>query len=136
MWRIGVCSEVSILIHPIVVLWDSGQDSGLASPFLNRYCPQAIPSQTLLYGREHCHADTIITTKLVYHRQRVNISLYPSVFIFPCSITRRPSPFHEKHPHTVMPPPPNFTVGTTNAGRYRSPGIRHIQTLPSDRHME
>jgi hypothetical protein len=34
-----------------------------------------------------------------------------------------------------MPPPPNFTVGTTHAGRYRSPGIRHTQTLPSDRHM-
>jgi hypothetical protein len=34
-----------------------------------------------------------------------------------------------------MPPPPNVTVGTTHAGRYRSPGIRHTQTLPSDRHM-
>jgi hypothetical protein len=30
------------------ILWDSGQDSGLASPFLERYCPQTIPSQTLL----------------------------------------------------------------------------------------
>jgi hypothetical protein len=34
-----------------------------------------------------------------------------------------------------MPSPPNFTVGTTHASRYRSPGIRHTQTLPSDRHM-
>jgi hypothetical protein len=59
MWGIGVWSEVSILIHPIGVLWDSGQDSGLASPFLERYCPPTtIPSKTMIYGRKHCHADT------------------------------------------------------------------------------
>jgi hypothetical protein len=40
------------------VLWDSGQDSGLGSPFLEPHYPQTIPLQTLLYGREHCHADT------------------------------------------------------------------------------
>jgi hypothetical protein len=58
MWSIGVVSEVSNLIHPTGVLWDSGQDSGLASLFLEHYCPQAIPSRTLIYGREHYHADT------------------------------------------------------------------------------
>jgi hypothetical protein len=66
--------------------------------------------------------------------QRVKMSLYPSVVRFPRSITREPSPFHEKHPHTVMSPP-NFTVGTSHAGRYRSLGIHHTQTLPSDCHM-
>jgi hypothetical protein len=59
---IVVWIEVGVLTHSTGVRWDSGQDSGLASPFLERYCPQTIPSQTLLYGREHCHADTIITT--------------------------------------------------------------------------
>jgi hypothetical protein len=58
MWGVGVWSEVGVLIHPTCVLWDSGQDSGLGSPFLEPYCPQTIPSHTLLYGREHCHADT------------------------------------------------------------------------------
>jgi hypothetical protein len=58
MWGIGVWSEVGILIQPIGVLWDSGQDFRLASPFLGPYYPQTIPSQTLLYGMEHCHADT------------------------------------------------------------------------------
>jgi hypothetical protein len=28
-------SEIGVLIHLTGVLWDSGQDSGLASPFLN-----------------------------------------------------------------------------------------------------
>jgi hypothetical protein len=58
MWGVGVWSEVGVLIHPTGVLWDSGQDSGLASPFLEPYCPQISPSQTLLYGKEQCHADT------------------------------------------------------------------------------
>jgi hypothetical protein len=68
-------------------------------------------------------------------RQQVKMFLYPSAFRFPCSITRGPSPFHEKHPHSVMPPPPNFTVGTTHVGRYRSPCIHHAQTLLSGRHV-
>jgi hypothetical protein len=67
--------------------------------------------------------------------QRLIMSLYPSVFRYPCSITRGPSPFQEKHPNTVMPRPPYFAVGTTHSGRYRSPGIRHTQTLPLDSRM-
>jgi hypothetical protein len=67
--------------------------------------------------------------------QQVRMSFYPSVLRFPHSITRGPSPFHEKHPHTVMPPPPNLIVGATRAGRCHSPGIHHTQTLPSDCHM-
>jgi hypothetical protein len=70
MRGIGVWSKVSILIHPTGVLWDSGQDSGLGSPFLEPYRPQTIPSQTLHYGREHCHADTIVITELVFYRRQ------------------------------------------------------------------
>jgi hypothetical protein len=67
--------------------------------------------------------------------QWVRMPLYPFVFRFSCGIMRGPSPFHEKQPYTVMPPPTDFTVCTTHAGRYWSPGSRHIQTLASDRHM-
>jgi hypothetical protein len=56
MWGVGFWTEVGILIHPTCVLWDSGQDPRLASPFLEHYCPQTILTQTLMYGREHCHA--------------------------------------------------------------------------------
>jgi hypothetical protein len=65
MWGVGVWSEVCI-----PVLRDSGQDSGLASPFLKCYCPQTISSQTLIYGREHCHADTVIITELVFYSRQ------------------------------------------------------------------
>jgi hypothetical protein len=80
---------------------------------------------------------TVITEFVLYRREYATgqMSVYPSAFRFPCGITRGPSPFHEKHPHTLMPLPPNFTVGTTHAGRFRSPGIRYTQTLPSDRRM-
>jgi hypothetical protein len=66
-WGVWVCSKVGILIHPTGVLLDSGQDSGLGSPFLEPYYPQTLPSQTLLYGREHCHADPIVLTELVFY---------------------------------------------------------------------
>jgi hypothetical protein len=58
MWGDAVWIEFGVLIHPTGVLWDSGQDSWLASPFLEPYFSQTIPSQTLLYDREHCHAVT------------------------------------------------------------------------------
>jgi hypothetical protein len=78
--------------------------------------------------QEACHANRQSSSpnwsSTIDSTQRVKMSLYPSAFIFQCSIVRGPSPFHEKHPHTVMPPP-NFTVGTTHAGRYCSPGIHH-----------
>jgi hypothetical protein len=67
--------------------------------------------------------------------QWVRVALYSSAFTFPCSITRGPSPFHEKCPHIVMPPPPKYTIGITHAGSYHSLGICHIQILPSDCHV-
>jgi hypothetical protein len=70
MCGIGVWSEVSILIHPTVVLWDSVQDFGLGSPFLEPYCPQTIPPQTLfMAGSFFMLIQTVVITELVfYHR--------------------------------------------------------------------
>jgi hypothetical protein len=70
MWGIGNWSKVGVLIHPTGVLWDSGQVSGLASPFLERYCPQTIPSQALNYFREHVILITIVITELVFYRRQ------------------------------------------------------------------
>ena len=42
----------------------------------------------------------------------------------------------EKQPHTIIPPPPNFTLGTMQSDKYRSPGNRQTQTRPSDCQME
>jgi hypothetical protein len=38
MWGVGVWSQVCVLIHPTGVIWDSGEDFGLGSPFLELYC--------------------------------------------------------------------------------------------------
>jgi hypothetical protein len=67
---------------------------------------------------------TIVITELAFYRRQH--AMIQNVFI-----TRGPSPSHEKHPHS----PPNYTVGITHAGRYRSAGIRHTKILPSNRHM-
>ncbi len=40
------------------------------------------------------------------------IYLYLAAFIFPSIATSRPVPAAEKHPHSMMLPPPCFTVGT------------------------
>uniref|UniRef100_A0A3B3Q8E0 Zinc finger protein with KRAB and SCAN domains 7-like n=1 Tax=Paramormyrops kingsleyae TaxID=1676925 RepID=A0A3B3Q8E0_9TELE len=50
----------------------------------------------------------------------------------PFTGTKGPSPTPEKQPHTIIPPPPNFTLGTVQSAKYRSPGNRQIQTRPSD----
>ena len=39
------------------------------------------------------------------------IALYFALFIFPSILTSLPVPAAEKHPHSMMLPPPFFTVG-------------------------
>ncbi|GFV48016.1 hypothetical protein TNCV_2241771 [Trichonephila clavipes] len=60
------------------------------------------------------------------------MSTYISEFMFPITGTNVPRPNHEKHPHTIMLPPPNLTVSTMQSLKKRSPGIRQTQTRPSD----
>ncbi|GFT86360.1 hypothetical protein TNCV_3258821 [Trichonephila clavipes] len=60
------------------------------------------------------------------------MSTYISEFMFPVTGTNGPRPNHEKHPYTIMLPPPNLTVCTMQSLKKRSPGIRQTQTRPSD----
>ena len=53
-------------------------------------------------------------------------------FTVPLTGTKGPSPAPEKQPHTIIPPPPNFTLGTMQSHKYRCPGNRQTQTRPSD----
>ena len=39
-------------------------------------------------------------------------------------------------PQTIIPPPSNFTLGTMQSDKYRSPGNCQTQTCPSDCQME
>ena len=47
-----------------------------------------------------------------------------------------PSPATEKQPQTIILPTPNFTLGTMQSDKYRSPGSRQSQTHQSDCQME
>jgi hypothetical protein len=99
MWGVGVWSEVGSLIHPTGVLWDSDQDSGLASPFLECYSSQTIPSQTT--ENIVMLIQAIVITKLVFYAV-CNRSKCPCVL--PClyfhAVLWGLSPFHEKKKKT------------------------------------
>ena len=73
----------------------------------------------------------------VWSMELSKISLYAEAFRVPFTGTKGPRPAPEKLPHTVIPPPPNFTLGTMQSDKYRSPGNRQTQTPsdPSDRQM-
>ena len=54
------------------------------------------------------------------HSQTVSIKLgaskiswYAEAFRVPFTGTKGPSPASEKQPHNIIPPPPNFTLGTS-----------------------
>jgi len=64
------------------------------------------------------------------------ISWYAEAFRVPFTGTKWPSPAPEQQPHTIIPPPPNFTLGPMQSDKYRSPGNRQTQTRPSDCQME
>jgi len=57
---------------------------------------------------------------------------YSEALRIPFTGTKDPSPTPEKQPHTIIPPPPNFTLGTMQSGKYRYPGNCQTQTHPSD----
>lgn len=61
---------------------------------------------------------------------------YPEAFKVPFTGSKGPSPTPEKQPHTIIPPSPNFTLGTMQSEMYRSPGNLRTQTRPSDCQME
>ena len=62
----------------------------------------------------------------------VQMSCSAEAFPVPLTGTKGPSPAPEKQPHTITPPPPNFTLGTMQSHKYRCPGNRQTQTRPSD----
>ncbi len=65
----------------------------------------------------------------LWRRFSSRISLYLAAFIFPSIATSRPVPAAEKHPHSMMLPPPCFTVGTVLDRWWAAPGFLHTYRL-------
>ncbi len=65
----------------------------------------------------------------LWRRFSSRISLYLAAFIFPSIATGRPVPAAEKHPHSMMLPPPCFTVGTVLDRWWAVPGFLHTYRL-------
>jgi hypothetical protein len=79
----------------------------------------------------------IVITELAFYRRQYaggkNVLVSFRVYISIQYYERAKSIRWKTPPHSNATPP-RFTVGTTHAGRYRSPDIRHTQTLPPDCH--
>uniref|UniRef100_A0A4W5PB89 N-terminal EF-hand calcium binding protein 2 n=1 Tax=Hucho hucho TaxID=62062 RepID=A0A4W5PB89_9TELE len=60
---------------------------------------------------QHCKALSFETT------ESSRMSLYAVALRFPFTATKGLSPNHEKQSQTIIPPPPNFTVGTMHLDR-------------------
>ncbi len=65
----------------------------------------------------------------LWRRFLSRISLYLATFIFPSIATSHPVPAAEKHPHSMMLPPPGFTVGTVLDRWWAVPGFLHTYCL-------
>jgi hypothetical protein len=118
MWGVGVWIEVGVLIHPTGVFGIQVRTLGWEVHFWKLTVHKPFPYRPCFMAGSIVMPIQTINTELIFYRrqrrqcmQRVKMSLYTSAFRFPSSIKRGPRPFHEKHPHTVMSPPPNFTFG-------------------------
>src|SRR5882757_4409360 len=60
------------------------------------------------------------------------MSTYWSASILPSTSASCPTPFQPIHPHTMMFPPPNFTVPWTSLSINPSPTCFHTHCFPSD----
>ncbi len=65
----------------------------------------------------------------LWRRFSSRISLYLAAFIFPSIATSRPVPAAEKHLHSMMLPPPCFTVGAVLDRWWAVPGFLHTYRL-------
>ena len=63
-----------------------------------------------------------LRSRALWSRLSSRMSLYIAAFIFP-SLTSLPVPAAEKHPHSMMLPPPCFTVGMVLAWCWAVPGF-------------
>ncbi|GFW37764.1 hypothetical protein TNCV_4629691 [Trichonephila clavipes] len=125
----GICA----LIRPKGVLWDLDRDSEKASLVLNthfvkpRLCkPLCVNGAVILLEEKWAFPEILPLSwecSIAYR-----MSTYISEFMFPIPGKNEPKSNHEKHPHTIMLPPPNLTVSPMQSLKKRSSGIRQTKT--------
>ena len=64
-----------------------------------------------------------LRSRALWSRFSSRMSLYIAAFIFPSILTSLPVPAADKHPHSMMLPPPCFTVGMVLARWWAVPGV-------------
>ena len=106
----------------------SSPGSGWATQGHSETCPEATPCSIVFdvyLGSLSCWKVNLrpsLRSWVLWSRFSPRISLYNVPFIFPSILTSLTVPAAEKHPHSVMLPPPCFTVGMV-------PGSLHMWRL-------
>ena len=75
-------------------------------------------NKPFLYEPRFVHMDIVmLKQKLVRSTESSRMSLYAVALRFPFTGTKGPSSNHDKQLQTIIPLPPNFTVGTMHLGK-------------------
>ena len=109
-WGVSVHShfQISPEVFNQVQVW------ALAGPLKDIY--RVVPKPLLLswlcaQGRWNMNLCPSLRFRVLQSRFSSRMSLYIATFIFPSILTSLTVPVAEKHPHSMMLPPPCFTVG-------------------------
>ena len=118
----GVCVCEFLTIHPKGVL--SGLRSGLCAGQSSSSTPDSLihvfMDLALCTGAQSCwnrKGPSPNCSHKVGSMELSNISWYAEAFRVSFTGTKGPSPSPEKQPHTIIPPPPNFTLGTMKSDK-------------------
>ena len=124
--------SVAALIYPkgVSTMWRSGLCAGLSSSSTPNSFIHVFMDLPLCTGAQSCCSHKVGSVELS------NISWYAEASRVPFTGTKGPGPAPEKQPHTIIPPPPNFTLGTMQSDKYCSPVNCQTQTRPSDCQMK
>ncbi len=90
---------------------------------LLRYFSCVLRVIVLLEGKPSAQSEVLSTLEKVFVQDIPVLSSFPSI------ATSRPLPAAEKHPHSMMLPPPCFTVGTVLDRWWAVPGFLHTYRL-------
>ncbi|XP_051951468.1 dihydroxyacetone phosphate acyltransferase isoform X2 [Xyrauchen texanus] len=95
-------------------MFKSGLWLGHSRTFTELSCSHSFVILTVCLGSLSCWKMNLcpsLRSRALWSRFSSKMSLYIAAFIFPSILTSLPVPAAEKHPHSMMLPPPCFTVG-------------------------
>ena len=116
------------------LIYSIGLRSGLCASQSSSYTPNALihvfMDLALCTGAQSCWNRKGLSPNCCYKVGSMDLSniSWDAVRV-PFTETKGPSPAPQKQPHTIILPPPNFTLGTMQSDKYPSSGNHQTQTV-------